>query len=284
MVRGDAMRLRQVLNNLLGNAVKFTEKGSVTLRLDPGGGADGGASIRFSVVDSGIGIPPEAQARIFEPFAQADNSHSRRFGGTGLGLSISRDLVAPLGGTLSLESECGKGSTFAFAIPLPAVAAPAREPARSSNGQTPRPRVAGTVLVVEDNDVNREIVTAMLESLGLRFVAVDNGSAAVARAAVEPFDAVLMDCEMPDMDGFEATRRIRSQERDGDRVPIVALTAHAMQGDRERCLGAGMDDHLSKPFTRAELQATLDRWVEKHAPAAVNRETPGRSRHARLAQ
>jgi len=275
-VRGDSTRVRQVLNNLLSNAVKFTLEGRISVCVAPAGVVGGQTGIRFVVTDTGIGIAPEARDRIFEPFAQADNSHSRRFGGTGLGLSISRELVSLMGGDMTMESEPGKGSTFTFWIPLPAVAGSAREADGAQAPERPRAAMRGRVLVAEDSSVNREVVMEMLDSMGVESTVVENGVEVVERASTEAFDAILMDCEMPGMDGFEATRRIRKQADRSRRVPIIALTAHSMRGDRQRCVDAGMDDYLAKPFTRAELRRVLERWL---AGGASRTAAPGSESH-----
>ncbi len=408
---GDPGRLRQVLNNLVGNAVKFTEKGEVVLRVTPGESAGDAAVVRFEVRDTGIGIDPELRSRLFQSFVQADGSSSRRYGGTGLGLAISRRLVSLMGGTIDVESQPGRGSTFFFTVrferqapeaaPLPvpparlagrrvlvvddnatnrqilkqqlgywglrttAVDAGARalatlretadeghpydlaildmkmpemdglalgraikeEPslaavrlilltsfgqrghgAEASRigiaayltkpvdeadlydclvevlGEGPgkkaphlvtrhslrelRPPVAARVLVAEDNEVNQKVAVRILEKLGYRVEVADDGREALEACSRTRYDAVLMDGQMPGMDGYEVTRTIREREKEkgGERLPIIAMTASAMKGDRERCLEAGMDDYVSKPVTPESLEAALRRWVG--APAA----------------
>ena len=261
-VHADAVRLRQVLNNLIGNAIKFTEQGRVEVAVAPAG--DG--RLRFTVRDTGIGIDAANRDMIFDAFAQADVSHSRRYGGTGLGLAISRQLVELMGGTLGLESAPGQGSTFWFEMPFSkaqAVVQRAAEPPRTL------PRLNGHVLLAEDNAVNEAVACAMLESFGLRVSVARNGLQALDALAGQAFDLVLMDCQMPELDGFEATRRLRQRERDKGLPPaarqtVVAVTANAIEGDRERCLAAGMDDYLSKPFSKAGLHVLLARWL---APA-----------------
>jgi two-component system, sensor histidine kinase and response regulator len=387
-VLGDPVRLRQVVTNLLGNAVKFTAAGEIAVRV--GARVEGDAvRVRGEVVDTGVGIGPELQARLFQPFTQADGSTTRRYGGTGLGLAITRQIVTLMGGTVGMESELGMGSTFWFEVALPfgpPPPQPAREP--SLEGRTvlllePHAGSAGAVarllerlgarvvhranldeplpdadlaladaellaavgsgglgvpaavllplgaswgdrgvfvggphpgatqvvlepvrlrdlataliglgsrphrveraqaqihpatarvLVAEDNAINREVVGGMLEAIGARAVLVANGAEAVALlgpgepggALAREFDLVLMDCQMPVMDGFEATRRLRAA---GQRVPIVALTANALRGDRERCLAAGMDDYLSKPFAMDDLRGVVQRWAAPGAAA-----------------
>ncbi|MBI4990018.1 MAG: response regulator [Rhodocyclales bacterium] len=280
-VHGDAVRLRQILNNLIGNAIKFTEKGGVSVTVAPGPQG----ALRFSVSDTGIGIAEEARALIFDAFAQADISHSRRYGGTGLGLSISKQLIELMGGRIGLESTPGQGSTFWFDVSL---APAAQAVAGSGPAAAPRalPRLHGHVLLAEDNAVNEVVAGAMLESFGLRVSVAQNGRQALEALAAQAFDVVLMDCQMPEMDGFEATRRIRQREREKgvplpSRQPIVAVTANAIEGDRDRCLAAGMDDYLSKPFNKADLHALLSRWLPQEKAAVAGGPAPAAA-HAEL--
>ena len=252
--RGDPTRLRQVLLNLLGNAVKFTEAGAVTLRVEAGDGAD---AVRFTVDDTGIGISPERVAGVFEAFTQADGSTTRRYGGTGLGLTISRELVARMGGALTVTSAVGVGSSFAFTASLPPCEAPTGRVVRLS--AAPARRLS--LLLAEDNAVNVRIMTRVLEGLGHGVTHAANGALALARLGPgHGFDAVLMDVQMPELDGLEATRRLRADEaREGrPRVPVIALTAHAMKGDDETCRAAGMDSYLSKPIDPLRLRESLD--------------------------
>ncbi len=264
-VCGDPGRLRQIVLNLVGNAVKFTPAGRIDLhlQLDPSGAADR-PCLRFEVRDTGIGMAAAVQARIFEPFTQADGSTTRKFGGTGLGLTVSRQLVELMGGTIGVESTAGVGSMFWFTATFERAAA-----ATASAAQLPLNdpiRLNARVLLVEDNAVNRQVALKMLSRMQLRVTTATNGREAVA-CHEEGFDLILMDCHMPDMDGFEATARIRESEaRLGrPRVPIVAMTANVFAGDREQCFAAGMDDHLAKPYTREDLAATVRRWVGTHA-------------------
>jgi CheY-like chemotaxis protein/anti-sigma regulatory factor (Ser/Thr protein kinase) len=257
-VSGDAVRLTQVLLNLVGNAVKFTSAGEVALRVraQPGAG-DGRVRIRFAVSDTGIGMNDSVRARLFQPFSQGDGSTTRRYGGTGLGLFICKRLVALMGGHFEVESAPERGSTFAFSVEL-GVAAPA-----SSPRLTPLPpsQRAGRVLVAEDNAVNQLLIEHMLASMGLTAVLVANGREAVEAVRQGGFDAVLMDCHMPELDGFEATRAIRELEADGRHIPVVACSAGVTADEQARCLDAGMDDFLSKPVDRARLAAALARWL-----------------------
>jgi CheY-like chemotaxis protein len=262
-VVGDAGRLRQVMVNLLGNAVKFTEHGDVRLSVQAVGpaGADGeGRTLRFGVRDTGIGIPLDKQDRIFGAFIQADGSTTRKFGGTGLGLAISNRLVALMGGRIELESVPGAGSLFHFAVTLGVHAGPLHEAETESRPRAAAaPRTGLRVLLAEDNKVNQRVAQRFLERLGHSVALANDGREAVDIWRRQPFDLVLMDVQMPEMDGFEAVAVIREAERaSGGRTPVIALTAHAMSGDRERCLAAGMDGYLTKPVKLAQLVAAID--------------------------
>ncbi|HEY0966483.1 MAG TPA: ATP-binding protein [Opitutaceae bacterium] len=259
----DPLRLRQILVNLVGNAVKFTAKGSVTVAISTvpaPGGARSRCRLRLAVRDTGIGIAPEAQARLFRRFSQAETSTARRYGGSGLGLAITRRLAELMEGTVTLQSVPGEGSEFAAEIFVEVVdptvlVTPTPAPARK---ETPPLPPGLRVLVAEDNLLNRQLVIRMLEKDGHRTESVADGNEAVARSATENFDAILMDVEMPELDGFGATQQIRAREVPGGHRPyIVAITAHALPEDRERCLAAGMDDYLPKPIPRAELRAVM---------------------------
>ncbi|WP_268800734.1 response regulator [Pseudomonas huanghezhanensis] len=264
-VKGDPTRIRQVLVNLIGNALKFTEFGSV--RVDSAWSPSDSHTIMFTcaVRDSGIGISPDLLESMFDAFQQADNSISRRYGGTGLGLPIARNLAERMGGTLTAESNEGLGSVFTLKIPLQRMEEEeiATEPMPVSDQQASRD---GCVLLVEDNPVNRTVVEAMLRSLGLEVSVAGDGAQAVSMASKEKFALVLMDCRLPVMDGYEATRRIRALPG-LESLPIIALTANARQGDREICLQAGMNDYLAKPFKRTDLQQVLQRWLTIRASA-----------------
>ncbi|MFN3295159.1 ATP-binding protein, partial [Caldimonas sp.] len=265
---GDPTRLGQVLTNLLSNAVKFTEYGRVQLRVRL---ADAvpveRPTVRFEVEDTGIGLNEEQQARLFEAFTQADASTTRRFGGTGLGLVISRRLLDLMGGRIGVRSTPGGGSLFWFQLPLER---DARGSAGDGDGPLASvPRLDGLrVLLAEDNPLNRELAVALLERAGARVTAVDNGAQAVTEVQRRKFDVVLMDVQMPEMDGFEATRRIRALPGDAARLPIVAMTANAMSGDRERSLAVGMNDHLTKPIDTTALRHTLARLRQPQAAPA----------------
>jgi two-component system, sensor histidine kinase len=266
-VRGDPVRLRQVLINLAGNAIKFTETGEVVVRVSA---LDADGALRFEVTDTGIGISQEAQAQIFSAFSQADSFTTRKYGGTGLGLAICRQLVTLMGGEIGVESEPNRGSTFWFEIRLVPTADPATATFTATTAdfkveaEPQAPAADGPlVLLVEDNAVNREVATGMLENLGYRTESAVNGLLAMEAVAEAEYGAVLMDCQMPVMDGLTATAEIRRREvkSGGRRVPIIALTANAMEGNRDRCLAAGMDDFLTKPFTQAQLAGVLKRWA-----------------------
>ncbi|MEZ5399976.1 MAG: ATP-binding protein [Bryobacteraceae bacterium] len=248
---GDWLRVRQVLINLVGNAIKFTEHGAVDVDLT----REDSGMLRFSVTDSGVGIPPEQQAVIFDRFRQADGSTTRRYGGTGLGLAICRRLVEMMGGSIQVESPAadGRGSRFTFDLPLPeGEAAPVRTAVPKASAQAHEGPLR--VLLAEDNLVNQRVVQGMLERNGHRVMIVANGAEALDLLEQMRFDAVLMDVQMPVMDGFEATEELRRREAGkGRRTPVIALTANAMKGDKERCLAAGMDAYLSKPVRIGEL-------------------------------
>jgi PAS domain S-box-containing protein len=266
---GDSGRLRQVLLNLVGNAIKFTERGSVRVRAHEVRRDAAQVVVGFEVVDTGIGISAAAQRHIFEAFGQADGSTTRKYGGTGLGLTISARLVEMMGGRLGVRSEPGAGSSFSFSLPFGIAAPPveARSAAQPVGAQPAgaQPHAAGAalrILVVEDHPFNQMLITTLLGKLGHHVELAEDGQSALDRLARERFDLVLMDMQMPVMDGLEAARRFRATETQGH-TPIVALTANAMEGDRERCLAAGMDDYLSKPLQRPALLAMLERFTPR---------------------
>jgi two-component system sensor histidine kinase/response regulator len=259
----DPTRLRQILLNLLSNAVKFTERGEVVARLiKRNASAETELALRFEVQDTGIGIPPEKQQQIFEPFRQADGSTTRKYGGTGLGLAISKKLVELMGGRMGVVSQVGEGSTFWFEVSLPACDAPAHvrlEQQLRAAEQTPLTGLR--VLVAEDNFVNQKVIRRTLEKWGVEVQIANNGREALEWLSREPFHLVLMDCQMPEMDGYEATRRIRAYEQPrGLHMPVIALTANALSGDREKCLECGMDDYLTKPVNPDLLWEKLVQW------------------------
>ena len=274
-VRGDAGRWAQVLSNLGSNAVKFTDTGSVTVSVTVARGDADGTVLETVVEDTGPGIPAEAQLRLFDAFTQADPSTTRRHGGTGLGLTIARQLVDALGGELGLKSENGTGSRFWFTSPFRSATGDAREERGASEGVRPAGAPEQRILVVEDNQVNQMVAVGLLESAGYAADVAEDGLEAVAAMAGDHgYAAVLMDCRMPRMDGFTATRAIRAQERPGVRVPIIAMTASALQGERERCLEAGMDDFLTKPVDAARMQRVMRAWTTDDVAAPVGEPEP----------
>jgi PAS domain S-box-containing protein len=273
-VCGDERRVRQVLFNLLGNATKFTEQGTVTLRVTPAKPIEGVPAFRFEVEDTGIGIPPEVQARLFRDFEQGDASVTRRFGGSGLGLAISRRLVELLGGSIALSSEVGRGSRFWFTVPL---AACQRE--RSGAPEAGRIYASGTaagparslrVLAAEDNALNQRLICELLRRFGHHVDLATNGRQAVERATAEPFDLILMDIQMPELDGIAATRAIRALGTPAAATPIVALSANAMSEQREQYLAAGMDEVLTKPIDPRALIELLDGIAAETAAPALS--------------
>jgi signal transduction histidine kinase/ActR/RegA family two-component response regulator len=267
-VVGDGLRLGQVLVNLLSNAVKFTDAGRVTLatRRVPAT-ATTPAVIRIEVRDSGIGIEPERLSRLFQPFEQGDASMSRRFGGTGLGLAISKRLVELMDGRLWGESRPGVGSTFGLELPLRAAETPSA-PARPAQAVVAPEKPSGTLrlLIAEDNPVNQRVASRMLQRLGYQADVVENGQLAVDAVERQAYDVIFMDVQMPELDGLEATRRIKA--RPGGTPWIIALTAHALEDDRKQCLAAGMNDFLSKPVQLKELTAALERVPKARADVA----------------
>jgi signal transduction histidine kinase/ActR/RegA family two-component response regulator len=271
---GDPGRLRQILVNLVGNAIKFTERGEIRVAATRESEICGVAGLRFVVSDTGLGIAEETLRKIFKPFSQADGSMTRRYGGTGLGLTICARLVDLMGGRIWVESQIGQGSAFHFTVrlkvpdampehtlPSPLWAAPSAEKLETRN----RLRV----LLAEDNAVNEKIAVRMLEKQGYRVLAVRDGRAALAALERDRFDLVLMDIQMPDMNGYEATQAIRARERlSGEHTPIVALTAYAVNGDRDLCLAAGMDGYASKPIRAAELAAAIEAALQCGRPVS----------------
>jgi signal transduction histidine kinase/ActR/RegA family two-component response regulator len=261
---GDPGRLRQVLLNLGGNAVKFTKAGHVAVYVDLGSLDDRTARVAFRVEDTGIGVPPEKLDRLFRPFSQVDASTSREYGGTGLGLVICRDLIARMGGTISVRTEPGRGSTFEFSLDL-AVGALDREESTPTDAPTRSPGTEGAarVLLAEDNAVNQLVARGMLERLGCEVDIVEDGAAAVAALRRRSYDLVLMDCNMPGVDGFEATRQIRGGAAgDGCRtIPIVALTASATTDSARLCADVGMNGFLPKPIAATALRRALGTWL-----------------------
>jgi signal transduction histidine kinase/CheY-like chemotaxis protein len=263
-VNGDRHRLSQVLLNLGTNAVKFTDRGEVRISVRALRVENGSARLEFTVRDTGIGMDSEALGRLFTPFTQLANSRRHRGGGTGLGLVIAQKLVKLMGGRIRVQSESTKGSTFSFAIELPT----AEVTSATVTCMVLRLEVL-SILVAEDNAVNQTIIDAMLRKLGHQITVVGTGVEALEALASADFDLVLMDCNMPEMDGIEATKRLRAGGVRDSRIPVIALTANAMEGDRERCLAAGMDDFVAKPVTIAELRKAIERVRETSRAAAA---------------
>jgi signal transduction histidine kinase/ActR/RegA family two-component response regulator len=280
LLRGDPGRLRQILINLGSNAVKFTDHGKIVIRADLENEDGRNATIRFSVSDTGIGIPVDRQDILFSLFTQVDGSTTRKYGGTGLGLAISRQLAKLMGGMIGVHSEVGKGSTFWFTAVFE------KQPARIESaedivgieveGSSHRIEVSGfsqsskrkiRILVAEDNPVNKKVAQALLTKMGLQSDVVANGLEAVNALQTTSYDLVLMDCQMPEMDGYEATSKIRQpgSKALNPSIPIIAMTALAMQGDREKCIRAGMNDFIAKPVLRREQTKMLDRWLSTTA-------------------
>ena len=284
-LRGDPVRLRQILSNLIGNAIKFTDRGDVTVSLEKTAEDGDAVGLRIEVRDTGIGIAPADREEIFESFTQVDGGTTRRFGGTGLGLTISRQLAELMGGAIGVDSRPGGGSTFWFTARFIKAADRERRPVPGGTALSPatsKRQYDARVLLAEDNRVNQEVVSGILALFGLRTEVARNGREAVEAWRSGEFDLIFMDCQMPEMDGYEAARRIREQEvsgaRGGRQTPIVALTAHALESDRQLSLAAGMDDHLSKPFRITQLESILERWLKDYAKpdaAVVASAAPG---------
>jgi PAS domain S-box-containing protein len=263
LFKGDSGRVQQILTNLLSNAIKFTDQGKVMLRVVQLRDDERASEFRFEVTDTGIGIPKDAIEKMFKAFSQADASVTRRFGGTGLGLSISKQLVQLMGGEIGVESAEGKGSTFWFTLRLEK-----GEPAITDSSDTFADEALGKknaqsmrILLAEDNAINQKVLLKQLEKLGFRAEAVANGNEAIDALRNVPYDIVFMDCQMPELDGYEATRMIRASQTMPFRdVPIIAVTANAIRGDKERCFEAGMNDYISKPIRIQDLEKLLAKW------------------------
>ncbi|MDP3858119.1 MAG: ATP-binding protein [Stagnimonas sp.] len=269
---GDPLRLSQVLLNLISNAIKFTEAGEVCLELSQSEAGEQEVQLSFAVVDTGIGMDRNQLGRLFSAFTQADSSTTRRFGGTGLGLTICKELVGLMGGELSVQSSIGKGSRFGFELRLRRADPDWRTPPEAEIGDDTA-LVGARLLVVDDNAINLEVAGEILRQAGALVTTAGNGREALAQLALGEFDAVLMDLQMPVMDGFVTTQRIREQPRLLG-LPVLAMTANAMSGDRERCLAAGMNDHIPKPIDPEELRHTLARWLRRRPLPPAERSEP----------
>jgi signal transduction histidine kinase/ActR/RegA family two-component response regulator len=267
LLRGDPSRIRQILTNLLSNAVKFTDRGSITVRVEIQQISEKEGLLQFAVSDTGIGIGANAQMRIFNPFDQADGSTTRKYGGTGLGLSISLELARLMGGDIRVESSPGIGSTFTFVVPL----LYADEAQDTTQCDVPHERMPSggpvlRILLAEDNPVNLLVAVSILNSLGHTVDVAKDGIEAVEAAMTTSYDMILMDCQMPNMDGFAAASRIRGLC--SSYIPIVALTAHAVEGDKDRCIESGMDDYLAKPYNITQLKDVIDKWSHIDHPVS----------------
>jgi len=276
-VRGDPVRLRQVLLNLLGNALKFTPQGSLCLRAWKETGAENGVFVRFAVRDTGVGIPRDKQHRLFSTFSQADSSVTRKFGGTGLGLAISKNLVEMMGGSIWMESEENKGSTFSFRLPFPIASAqevPSKSPARGrflQEGSCPR---GLKVLVVDDNEVNRKVARALLEKLGWHVETVDSGKKCLDRVGQSTFQVILMDVMMPEMDGLEATRKLKKMPAPLSQIPVIGLSASVLERDRQSCFEAGMEGFAAKPIQLEELVGQILKVLPKDSASTASSPQP----------
>ena len=262
ILKGDPVRVSQVLINLISNAIKFTEKGSVTVYTKSKNSSEHTIDIIFTVSDTGIGIPGEKAKHLFEAFKQADGTTTRRFGGTGLGLSISRNLAELMGGVISVTSEIGAGSTFLFTVPLGLSIKTGSEVSHADFQvpEDPNDSLDGlSVLLAEDNEINQKVISEILKQEGIHVHIVHDGKQAVEAVKDNAYDLVLMDVQMPNMDGYEATGTIRKIEGFTD-LPIIALTANAMKGDREMCMDAGMNDYVAKPIVADELFRVIRKW------------------------
>jgi CheY-like chemotaxis protein len=266
-IRTDGLRLQQCLVNLVGNAIKFTDQGYVHLIVSYHR-EHSTSQLRFDVKDTGIGIPPEKQQVIFEPFTQADNSTTRKYGGTGLGLTITSQLVKMLGGTLDVKSEMGKGSVFTILMPLPVETAAASQTVNlvqeitDAESHDSSAKLGGSILVAEDNPANQQLIQILLNKMGLAVTLADNGQSAVEAATTTAYDLILMDMQMPVMNGYDAARTLRHRSIG---TPIIALTANAMQGDMQKCIEYGCNDYLPKPVDKAKLVSILGKYLGQNS-------------------
>ena len=270
-VIGDAGRIRQIINNLLSNAIKFTDQGNVSLNFYTSEIQSGFSNILFEIIDSGIGLSDEQQEKLFDRFTQADGSTTRKYGGTGLGLSISKQLVELMGGEIGVRSTLGAGSTFWFTLSLENTSDQHKlldkniiknSSASIESDIIELPQFSANILLVEDNFKNQMVAQCMLEEFGIIPDIACNGKEAISAVEEKSYDAILMDCQMPEMDGYETTRHIRATPaiKDYSTIPIIAMTANTMQGDREKCINAGMNDFIPKPVNQKDLIQALETW------------------------
>lgn len=289
-LKGDPTRIRQVLTNLVANAIKFTERGRVVIRVVTIEENSSHATLLISVDDTGIGISPEVQVQLFKPFSQADGSTTRKYGGTGLGLAISSELVSAMGGILQCDSKPARGSRFFFTLPLAVTPETERKPDSPDPAQTGlitadnRSQAGLHILVAEDNQTNQEVITGMLEKIGYRVTLVANGQEVVNAVAERSYSLILMDCQMPILDGYQATVEIRRREKKeglGRHIPIIALTANALEGDREKCLTTGMDDYIRKPFKQDDIREILSRWSHEQLSVSDKNKSSRGAEHGR---
>ncbi|MBE9539976.1 MAG: response regulator, partial [Proteobacteria bacterium] len=259
---GDPLRLGQILVNLGNNAVKFTDRGEVVIKISPLSSEGNQVKLQFDVADTGIGMTEEQQARLFQPFSQADSSTTRTYGGTGLGLAICRELTGMMGGEIWVKSEAGKGSVFSFTANFGKghIAISSKSDRRHQFEDAVKHLRGARILMVEDNELNQELAREILETNGMLVSIANDGQQAIDILQTQPFDGVLMDCQMPVLDGYEATRRLRQDKRFKD-LPILAMTANAMAGDRAKALACGMNDHIPKPINVSLLLETMAKWI-----------------------
>ena len=264
-VNGDSGRFQQILRNLVSNAIKFTSQGSITVTAELQNPTPTGFDLYCEISDTGIGIRPDLHASLFEKFSQTDSSNTRKYGGTGLGLSICKSLVQMMGGSIGLKSEIGKGSTFWFKVHLNKAKTEVAPAHAQSAVQFKNSKITGRILIAEDNPINQKIALKLVEKMGCRADTVGNGQEAITALTRAPYDLILMDCQMPEMDGYEATLKIREIEKllNKKRIPIIALTAAAMGADQQKCVEVGMDDYLTKPVDFQKVWQVLEKWLKK---------------------
>ena len=275
---GDSGRIRQVILNLVGNAIKFTTNGTIKISVD----RHNDKGLCVSVEDDGLGIRPEHIGRLFNPFSQSDATIANQHGGTGLGLSICRQLVELMDGEIGVDSEYGKGSVFWLTLELPSSdhITASDTPEKDANTSTTSAMPAGKILIAEDNEINQKVISLMIKSLKIDYDIVDNGTRVLERLNSAPYDLILMDCQMPELDGYETTRIIRKSDKPYQQIPIIALTANAMKSDREKCLASGMSDFIPKPINQENLNSILREWLNKKTVAtAVNNQSTATHNH-----